>query len=387
MSISLKQSGKKLVKVVEFISSMRMGGAESLVKEYALKLDKTQFQVTVISVEGRSGSPNEAMLDENEVNSIYIDDMIRTYRFLPRKLNSLLKIICQKQILVRELRKIRPDVLHIHMEIKLAAFIPRSFLKNSAVFYTVHSTPGAMITKLKQGMAIRRMIHKSSLQLVALHESMAEELNAMFGVSNVVVQPNGIDFEKFRNPTKSNLEFRKDVGIPENAFVVGHIGRFRAVKNHAFLVRVFVEVSKRKSDSYLLLIGSGPLEDEVRKQVNDLGLEGRLLILSNRADIPDILNAMDVFLFPSKYEGFPMTLIEAQATGLRCIVSDTIPQQTHLTDNLVALSLDEPPEKWADVIFNQSLKGFPLGNLDDYDINKNIRKLERLYLDAVEGGK
>lgn len=385
--MTMKTDKQEKIKVIELISSMRMGGAESLVREYALKLDKTQFRVMVVSIEGRSGSPNEAMLDENEVNSIYIDDMIRTYRFLPRKINSLLKYIRRRQILVSEIRNIRPDVIHIHMAIKIAACIPYRFLKNSALFYTVHSTPNAMITRLKQGNTICRMIRKFALQLVALHDSMAEELNAMFGVSNVVVQPNGVDFEKFRNPTKSSVEFRKEVGIPENAFVVGHVGRFSAVKNHAFLVSVFVEVSKRKSDSHLLLTGSGPLEDEVRKQMCDLGLEGSLTILSNRADIPDILNATDVFVFPSKYEGFPMTLIEAQVAGLRCVVSDTVSKQTHLTENLVVLSLDDPPGKWADIILDRSLNGIPLGNLDDYDINKNIKRLEQLYLDAVEGGK
>ncbi len=387
MSLVYKQHRKRLIKVIELVSSMRMGGAEALVKEYALKMDKSQYQVTVISVEGRSGSPNETMLDENGVKTIYIDDMIRTYCYLPCKLNSLLKFILQRLILVKEIRKIQPDVLHIHMVIKLAVCIPRRYLNNSAVFYTVHSTPNAMITKLKQGPAIRRMIHKSALQLVALHETMAEELNAMFSVSNVVVQPNGIDFEKFRNPIKSNVEFRKEAGIPENAFVVGHVGRFSAVKNHAFLVRVFAEVSKRKANAQLLLVGNGPLEAEVRKQVNDLELEGKLTILSNRADVPDILNAMDVFLFPSKYEGFPMTLIEAQAVGLRCIVADTVTQQTHLTDNLIALSLDDSPGKWADVILDSSIKGIPVRNLDDYDINKNIRGLERLYLDSIEGKK
>jgi glycosyltransferase involved in cell wall biosynthesis len=130
--VTMKTDKQEKIKVIELISSMRMGGAESLVREYALKLDKTQFRVMVVSIEGRSGSPNEAMLDENEVNSIYIDDMIRTYRFLPRKINSLLKYIRRRQILVSEIRNIRPDVIHIHMAIKIAACIPYRFLLYSS---------------------------------------------------------------------------------------------------------------------------------------------------------------------------------------------------------------------------------------------------------------
>ena len=111
-----------------------------------------------------------------------------------------------------------------------------------------------------------------------------------------------------------------------------------------------------------------------------MNLRDRMTILSHRTDIPDLLNAVDVVVFPSFYEGLSVTLVEAQASGLRCVISDTINPENHLSENTVPVSLNESPEKWAEIALNSSVKNKCFGNIDDYDINREIRRLERLYL-------
>jgi glycosyltransferase involved in cell wall biosynthesis len=129
------------------------------------------------------------------------------------------------------------------------------------------------------------------------------------------------------------------------------------VKNHEFLVEIFNELVKRKDNAFLLLVGAGRLKENIEMKLHNYGLDGKYLILSHRSDIPEIMKAMDVFVFPSLYEGLGIVLIEAQVSNLRRIVSE-----------------------WCDVILDDSIKGKNNGDINTYDMNKKIKRLEELYL-------
>ena len=135
---------------------------------------------------------------------------------------------------------------------------------------------------------------------------------------------NGIDFSAFEK-TLSKEKVRKREGIPEDAFVVGHVGRFNKQKNHKLLVETFAEIYKKNPKAFLLMVGNGSLQKETEERLKVLGLEGHYLILSHRTDIPDLMKAMDKFVFPSNYEGLGIVLIEAQKIGLECIISHVVP--------------------------------------------------------------
>ena len=148
----------------------------------------------------------------------------------------------------------------------------------------------------------------------------------MFKINNTEVIRNGIDFNKFRNVEKTKEEIRRELNIPTDAYVVGQVGRFAYQKNPEFTVEVFNKLLKKKPNSYLLLIGRGKQEEDLRKQVNKLGIDNNVQILIGRDDIPSLLKAMDVFMFPSRFEGLGIVLIEAQVSGLPCVTSDNIPE-------------------------------------------------------------
>jgi glycosyltransferase involved in cell wall biosynthesis len=232
----------------------------------------------------------------------------------------------------------------------------------------------------EEGIAARHLIKENGLRLIALHDEMKTELNEMFGIDNTVVIRNGVDFKRFQNVKVSKKEIRKSLGIPENAYVVGHVGRFDRVKNHEFLVEIFNELVKRKDNAFLLLVGVGELEENIEMKLHNYGLDGKYLILSHRSDIPELMKAMDVFVFPSLYEGLGIVLIEAQVSNLRCIVSDSVPKEAFQTDLAVPVSLNKSVSEWCDVILDDSIKDKNNGDINNYDMNKEIKRLEELYL-------
>jgi glycosyltransferase involved in cell wall biosynthesis len=161
----------------------------------------------------------------------------------------------------------------------------------------------------------------------------------------------GIDLSPFAVDYASR-QLRASLGIPESAFVIGHVGRFSEVKNHAFLIKIAAEICQREPDVYFLLVGDGPLRPQIEQQATQAGLNGRVIFAGLRDDVARImLGAMDCFLLPSLYEGLGIVLIEAQAAGLPCVYSDVVPQEAAVVPQLVqTMSLSQPAAGWAQAV-------------------------------------
>ncbi len=168
---------------------------------------------------------------------------------------------------------------------------------------------------------------------------------------NVHILHNGVNLPDFMYSHEDRNEARKELNI-ENKFVVGHIGRFFEQKNHSFIIDTFAEIHKKNKNSTLLLIGVGVLMDRIKEKVEDLGLTDSVIFSGERKDIGKLLSAMDVFLFPSFFEGMPNTVIEAQANGLSCIISDSITPEANITGLVEYVSLSKNAEYWADKVLN-----------------------------------
>ena len=162
---------------------------------------------------------------------------------------------------------------------------------------------------------------------------------------------NAIDTEKFVYNIQRRQQMRKNLDL-EDYFVVGHVGNFCYPKNYPFILDVFEAVSKRNPKARLLLVGTGPDFDNVQNLVKEKNLQDKVIFLGKRTDVYDVMQAMDVFLFPSRFEGLGIVLIEAQATGLPCVVSTEVPKEAVVTDSVTFLSLNDAVEKWADTVCN-----------------------------------
>lgn len=366
------------IKVIEYLEgSLSDGGAETLVKDYVLLLDRTRFEPYVLVDWIFTESANYSRLKDTDVRLV---SLYPSYSVFWRAVNKF----CRKRYIDWKLRKVvkklQPDVIHIHLAALNHVAKVRDSIEGVKLFYTCHSIPQVYFEEKKgEAEAAEVLIRENGLRLIALHSDMADDLKKRFNTDNVVVVRNGIDIKKFRYPEKTRDEVRKELGIPSSSFVLGHIGRFVKVKNHSFLLSVFDCVVRKNPDARLLLIGDGEDREKVEAEIRDKNLTDKVIILSNRSDIPELLSAMDCFVLPSLFEGFGNALLESQASGLRSVVSDSINSEVYLTDLIVPLSLSLPLSVWADTILDRSIRGNYENRLDEYDLNKEIKKLERIY--------
>ena len=208
---------------------------------------------------------------------------------------------------------------------------------------------------------------------------------SMFGKRKLFeVVRNAIDLPKYSYNKELASIKRKELGISDH-FVLGHIGNFSRVKNYPFILKVFQAVHSRRKDAVLLLIGKDSNDPTVRKNVAKMGLAGSVIFTGVRSDVNELLQAVDVFLFPSIQEGLPVSLIEAQAAGLPCIVSDTITEEVRVTDLVEFLSLDDPIEYWSRAILKYA-NGYERKNTSEnirkagYDVRDTAERLEDFYM-------
>lgn len=196
---------------------------------------------------------------------------------------------------------------------------------------------------------------------------------------------NAIDVEKYKFNENIRKQYREKLGI-DDKFVVGHVGRLHFQKNQEFLIEIFNEINRKNDNVKLLLVGQGEDEEKLKNKVEQLGLEGKVEFLGVRKDVKELLQAMDVFVFPSKFEGLPLALLEAQASGIQVYASkDVIPSAVKMSNDFHFISLNEKPEEWANTILKNRKDREENQNVQlnikksGYDIGEEIRTLERYF--------
>jgi glycosyltransferase involved in cell wall biosynthesis len=198
----------------------------------------------------------------------------------------------------------------------------------------------------------------------------------------VFLAKNAIDADKFRYNKKIREQVRKKLNLEGN-FVIGHIGRFNAQKNHSFLLDIFQQIVKKDKSAILVLVGNGELEGEILKKSKSFGIEDSIVFMGSRNDVSDLLQAFDVFVLPSLFEGLPLVGIEIQAAGLPSVVSNSITDEIKITDIVEFMSLQDSPIKWAEKII--SFKNYSRTNLFEevfksgYDEKIAAKKLQDHY--------
>lgn len=205
----------------------------------------------------------------------------------------------------------------------------------------------------------------------------------MFPGYRFKVLNNAIDAKQYIYNSEKEQYMKSKLGI-QDKFVLGHVGRFSPQKNHKFLIDVFESVEKLEKNVVLILVGTGDGKSEIEDKVRKLGLKDKVIFLGTRNDIPDILQAFDVFVFPSLNEGLGIAAVEAQAAGLPCILSDQIPQECRVTEDVEVLSLKESPLEWANHILayvgREKKNEFSAICKAGFDIDDNAKQLEEFYL-------
>ena len=203
--------------------------------------------------------------------------------------------------------------------------------------------------------------------------------------SSFTVVLNGIEIDRFRYNADDRQRIRAELGIDEEAFLIGNIGRISPAKNHRFMVDVFSETVKTDPTSRLLLVGDGPLREETEEYIKEKGIRDKVIMTGRRHDVPELLSAMDLFLIPSIHEGVGISAIEAQASGLITLASNNIPKEVRASHLLRFLPLDQGVQPWVDAIINNEHLPIRADVREElvfsgYEISKCMKQIENCLL-------
>lgn len=368
-----------MIKILHIVPALDGGGVENLLLNYYLNMNRDKFKFDFI-VYGEERGALESTFEELGSTIYHIPSR---HEDLFKSLKQMKKIIyCNGY-----------NIVHAHQN--RTSFIPLFYAKRCGISTRIaHShmayEPENIIKKLQ------RKLFSLLIKYYANHWFACgiEAGKWLYGKKTVAkgkvnVMNNAIDLKNFIFNENIQKQKRKELGI-EGKFVVGHVGRISYQKNHKFLIEIFNEIYKLNKDVVLLLAGRGELESEVKEQVENLGLTDVVKFLGVRNDVPELLQAMDVFLLPSRYEGLPVVLVEAQASGVICFASDTITKEIQVTNTLKYMSLTTDPSIWAkEILYSTQYKrenNFDIMQNSGYSIEKESKLLEVFYLNAINGG-
>lgn len=365
----------KQIKVCQVLHGIVGGGSEQVVLNYCSRMSDIHFDLLY------QYEPNPQILErfnEAGINCIQIPDKVH------HPIKHLWSIF-------RIFRNGHYDVVHSHLDWFLNAYVmflawlagvPKRIAHHHQA-YGCHSGLRAGISFKEILFALLRIPNKMfATHWLACGKAAAENGWGKKTVANgnVTILPNAIDPERFKFDFVVRKRIREQYGITEDDFVVGHVGRFFPQKNHAFLIDVFAELCKTRPNCKLLMLGDGPLQIEIQRKVESLGLSNKVVFAGLQKDPAPFYSAMDVFCFPSLWEGLPLTLVEAQYNGLPIVASKRVTEETCISTLFKRLDI-ENIRVWAEL-----MKTTPIRSLEEsvilngkFDINQNLDKLENLY--------
>ncbi len=372
---------KEPIRVAQIVGKWLGGGVEAVVMNYYRHIDRSKIQFDFICDEDSTNIPYEEI--ESLGGKVIL---IPPYQ----------KVFKYHKALKKALKEENYKIVHSH--INTLSVFSLFAAKCAGVPVRIAHSHSTTNKKEKKKNLLKQMLRPFS-KVFATDYMCCSELagrwlfgNKEYDKGNVYLLNNAIDLDKFKYDEKIRNEKRKEFNIDDDTLVIGHVGRFVEQKNHRFLINIFNEVHKEKENSILMLVGQGPLMEEIKEKVKALGLEKNVMFLGQRNDVKDLYQAFDVFCLPSLYEGLPVVGVEAQATGLLCLFSDEMTKETKILRSTQFLSLNQKASEWAKIIFDEYGLDFKKDILyiemskKGFNINVEANKIEKIYIKLEHGG-
>lgn len=372
------ENTKEPVKVLYFVDRMLRGGIQTFVLENWRHMDHSKVQIDFL------------LLDDGVTYKL--EDTLRELGSSVYKLSGIW--IKKPQDFIRYRRALNVffqshhdyKVVHLHSSSK--NYMVLKYAKKYGIPVRIaHSHCIGFQTVSKSQILVGNLFKPLLKYYATDYFACSEEAGHwLFGNQKVTVVKNAVDIDKYRySPEKAN-EMRKKLQL-EGKKVIGNVGRFTHQKNHIFLVDIFKELIDIDANYRLLLVGEGVLEEEIKSKARSYGIEDKILFAGFKTNVADYMQAMDLFVFPSNFEGLGLVLIEAQASGLPCYTSkDVVPMEAKVSDFLTYISLENGPKMWAEQI-DKAWKKFKRETPEDdiaergYSIVETAKQLERYYLE------
>lgn len=367
----------KPIRIAQVIGKWVGGGVESVVMNYYRHIDRSKIQFDFICDEDSTNIPYD------EIKSlggqiILIPPYQKIFRY-HKELKNILKEGNYK-------------IVHSHIN-TLSVF---SLWAAKAAGVPVRIAHSHSTSNPKE---FKKNIIKQFLRLFSKHFATdymcCSELagrwlfgNKVYDKGKVYLLNNAIELDKFAYNEEIRKELRNELKIHDNTLVIGHIGRFVEQKNHTFLIDIFNEIHKKNKNSVLILVGQGPLMLDIEKKVKELNLDENVMFLGQRKDAFKLYQVFDVFILPSLYEGLPVVAVEAQASGLYCVLSNKMTKETKLLDSTIFFDIKEKKLKIVENILNdyknhlRDNSTVKVLNLN-FDIKEEVKKLTEQYVNFL----
>ncbi len=361
-----------MVRVLQVFGILNRGGAETMIMNYYRNINRDNIQFDFVV----------NFKDEGAYESEIRELGGRIFRMPRFKGYNLLSFVLAWYKLLKEHREWQ--AIHIH-NFKVAGLIfpIAKLLKRGVRVVHMHTANPTYTASRRIGYEMTKALANSySTRLLACSNEAGE---CYYGKRKFSVINNAIDVDRFSFDENRRNTIRKEFNFQDNHFVLGHVGNFSAVKNHKFIIEIFSEVYKQDNRARLLLVGDGGLFEEIKELVKSKGLTEVVIFTGSRGDVADLMMAMDSFIFPSHFEGLPVTIVEVQASGLPAFISDVITKEVVVTDLVHTLPLSEGAKAWADRVLQYERSG-KRDNFKEqivasgYDVANNIKQLEQIYL-------
>lgn len=368
------------IRILQIVGRMDRGGIETMVMNLYRHIDRSKVQFDFLAHYGREAAYNDEIRALGgriyEMPALKDEKHVYYWRFFSyiKALNHFFQEHPEYQI------------IHGHMTNTASIYMPiaRKYGVSCLISHS-HNTkakPGlpGLATTLLQKSVCRYATDFFACSKAAAHWFYPESL---ISSGRVHVVPNAVDALRFRYNPEKRLQLRRQLNLEDKLTVIC-VARFRPEKNQAFLIDVLREMLKFRNDTVFVFAGDGPCEDTVKRKVRELHLEEHTRFLGMRADIPDLLSAADAFVLPSLWEGLPVTVIEAQANGLHCTVTEGLTEEMNALGMVNYISLKHPPAKWARALLDAAARThcdtYGAMRASGYDINTTAPWLQEFYL-------
>lgn len=357
-----------MIRVLQVVTHMNRGGLETMLMNYYRHIDRTQVQFDFLTHRNYDGDYGEEI--KSLGGQIYHMPVLNPFSLRYRTA-------------LGNFFDTHPEykIIHVHQDC-MSSVILKEAQKHNISVRIAHSHTSNQDKDFKY---LIKLWYKQFISKYATHLfSCGDEAGRwMFNGAKYKVLNNAIDAQEYSFNSKKRDIIREKIGINDETLIIGHVGRFSPTKNHSFLIDVFYEVCKWK-EARLLLLGDGELRNEMETKVKKIGLSDKVIFFGVQSNISSYLQAMDVFVFPSIYEGLPVTLVEAQAAGLPCLISDKVPIECKKTDLVQQVPLSDGAEKWAANV----IEAAKIRRRDTYeeikaagfDIEENAKWLQNFYM-------
>ena len=368
-----------MLRVLHSVSNMDRAGIETMLMNYYRHIDRTRIQFDFLCNKTKPGDYDDEI--ESLGGNIYHSPGLNPLKFFKYK-KFMLKLFKENQDI---------KIMHSHNG-ELAYKSLYGAYKYGIKTRICHAHNTKIEPNLKKPL---KLLYKTQLKKVANYYwgCGTDAVRFYFGDkvvqdNNYMILHNAIEVDRFIYNESVRNKIRSELNL-EGKFVIGHVGRFMEQKNHEFILDLFKVLVNKEPNAILLLMGDGELEDKMKQKAKNLGISNNVRFLGNINNVNEMYQVMDVFILPSFFEGLPVVGIEAQAAGLKCILSDTITKEVAITDNVKFLNLNSDSlKKWVDEIINAS--DYNRKNMKQdiinagYSIRDEAKKLQEIYLEMGE---